>query len=54
MNRIMFVLGGVVVSLTLALLYVVPVSEELGSSPLVLCITGLLLIGASKFRMAKM
>jgi len=49
MNRIMFVLG-ILIALTSALLFIFAGTKELGSSPIVLGIIGILLIGASKFR----
>jgi len=52
MNRIMFVVG-IVIVLTSALLFVLVGTKELGSSPIVLGIIGILLIGVSKFRIMK-
>jgi len=52
MNRIMFV-GGLCIAITSALLFVLPSTKGLGSSPIVLGIIGVLLIGASKFRILK-
>jgi hypothetical protein len=52
MNRIMFV-GGLCIAITSALLFLFVGREELASSLTVLGIIGILLIGASKFRILK-
>ena len=52
MNRIMFV-GGLCVAITSASLFVVVDTKELASLLAVLGVMGIVLIGASKFRMMK-
>jgi len=52
MNRIMFVVG-ILIAITSALLFIFADTKELGSSPIVLGIIGILLIAASKFRIMK-
>ena len=49
MNRIIFVVG-ILIATTSALLFILAGTKELGSSPIVLGIIGILLIAASKFR----
>jgi hypothetical protein len=52
MNKIMFV-GGLCIAITSALLFVLVNTKELVSSLTVLGIIGILLLGASKFRILK-
>ena len=52
MNRIMFV-GGLCIAITSALLFVLVGTEELVSTLIAIGIIGILLIGASKFRVMK-
>jgi hypothetical membrane protein len=52
MNRIMFV-GGLCIAITSALLFVLVDTKELVGSLTLLGIIGILLIGASKFRIMK-
>ena len=52
MNRIMFV-GGLCIVITSALLFVLVDTKELESALIVIGIIGILLTGASKFRVMK-
>jgi|WetSurMetagenome_2_1015567.scaffolds.fasta_scaffold48313_2 hypothetical protein len=52
MNRIMFVVG-ILITITSALLLFFVGTEKLGGSIIVISIIGILLIGASKFRILK-
>jgi hypothetical membrane protein len=52
MDRIMFV-GGLLIAITSTLLFVLVGTKKLGSSPIVLGMIGILLIGASRFRVMK-
>ena len=52
MNRIMFVIG-ILMVVASAFLFLFVGTKELGSSPIVLGIIGILFIGASKFRILK-
>jgi hypothetical membrane protein len=52
MNRIIFV-GGLCIAITSALLFVLVDTNELVSALIVIGIIGILLIGASKFRVMK-
>ena len=52
MNRIMFA-GGLCIAITCALLFLLVDTKELVSLLTVLVVIGIVLIGASKFRMMK-
>lgn len=52
MNRIMFA-AGIIIAVASALLFLFAGTKEMGDSPIVSGIIGILLIGASKYRILK-